>query len=346
VVSMCDESFIYFISCFHLGLLLFTISIIIFHFSFGKYKGLYVKHHSNGFGLTSDIATWIYSLQKTIIENELQLGTLFRKSRHSVQRIFDFCGQSALHVLGDVNCTPGQDEFRPNHIHAFTQKSSRYPQIYCPPSSKVTLQVILFERPNPYKMEYHSLTPMSLALEDKTGTGVDGDDMEEIKERKKQAQLVEKLKLHYVTRPTRTEKDRCLHMIIDQINCSYETKELVRVNVGLLNSRRMRRGLSVSERVVESATSAWRTTLRMTVETANILWPLLKKTAVAFMLFWRFLADLMLQMLEWRAKPDFAALKDISATGAHTLFSYPSHTLSFDENRWLTIGWWGSSSAV
>ncbi|KAF8253691.1 Gpi1-domain-containing protein [Wilcoxina mikolae CBS 423.85] len=254
----------------------------------------------------------VNGVNSTRIDNELRSGSLFRKSRHSVERIFDVCGQSALHVLGDVNENIAGAKFRPDHIHAFTHKSSRYPQIFCPPSSGVTLQVILFEEPNPYKMEYHSLAPISLALEDKAAVG--GDDESEIKEREKQAKLVEKLKLHSVIRSVPTEKERSLQVIIHQINCSHETKELLRINVELLKSRRERRALSVSERVVESATSAWKTTLRMIVETAAFLWPFVMYTFVAIMLFWRSLANLILQVLEWRAKPDLAALKDISAT--------------------------------
>jgi len=238
-----------------------------------------------------------------------------------VERIFDVCGQSALHVLGEVNGNTTPDTvFRRDHFYAFTHKASRYPQIFCPPSSRVTLQVILFEEPNPYKMEYHSLTPISLALEDKAGSKPnDGDDMEEIRERNKQVQLVEKLRLHTVTKHVPTEKERGLQTIIHQINCAHETKELLRINVELLNSRRLRRALSVSERVVESATSAWRTTLHMCVETAKFLWPFVKNTLVVIILFWRSLANLILKVLEWRAKPDFAALKDISATGTHCL---------------------------
>ena len=255
--------------------------------------------------------------QSTRIDNELRSGSLFRKSRHSVERIFDVCGQSALHVLGDVNESIADESFRRHHIHAFTHKSSRYPQIFCPPSSGVALQVILFEQPNPYKMEYHSLTPISLALDDKAAVG--GDDEAEIKEREKQAVLIEKLKLHSVTRSAPSEKERSLQNIIHQINCAHETKELLRMNVELLSSRRLRRALSVSERVVESATSVWRTALWMVVETAAFLWPFVKMMFVMILLFWRSLANTILLVLEWRAKPDLAALKDISATGMSAL---------------------------
>ena len=234
----------------------------------------------------------------------MRSGNLFRKSRHSVERIFDVCGQSALHVLGDVNESIADETFRRHHIHAFTHKSSRYPQIFCPPSSGVALQVILFEQPNPYKMEYHSLTPISLALDDKAAVG--GDDEAEIKEREKQAVLIEKLKLHSVARSVPSEKERSLQTIIHQINCAHETKELLRMNAELLASRRLRT-LSVSERVVESATSVWRTTLWMVVEMAAFLWPFAKMMFVVILLFWRSLANAILLVLEWRAKPDLAA---------------------------------------
>lgn len=258
--------------------------------------------------------------QSRRIEDELNRGTLFRKSGHSLQRIFELCGRDQLHVLGSVNGPVSRDAvFDPEHIHAFTCKAVRYPQIYCPLASGVTLQVILFERPNPRQMEYLSLTPISLALEDNTFAdtyNMAGDDLaEERLESERKAKLVEKLKLHSVVHPHATEKEKSLQRIIDQINCSHETMTLLRDNVALLASRRSRRALSVSERVVESATSAWRSALQMAVDLANFLWPIVTTTFIGMMLSWRFVADCMLKMLEYRVKPEWAASKDISATG-------------------------------
>ncbi|CUS15625.1 unnamed protein product [Tuber aestivum] len=250
------------------------------------------------------------------IAEELSSRSLYRKSLHSVERIFELCGRTELHVLGSVNEEPGP-LFQPDHIYAFTDKSCRYPQIFCPPASGIDFQVILFQRPHPRRMQYLSLTPISLALEDRMTNGSigDGDDtIEEQRERERKAELVEKLKLHSVVRPTPTMKEKSLQMIIDQVNCSHEMRQLLKENVRLIMSRRSRRSLSVSERVVESATSLWRIVLKGLMDTAKFLWPFATKLFVLMILIWRLVAETLLRVLEWRLRPELAALKDISAT--------------------------------
>ncbi|CAZ85429.1 unnamed protein product [Tuber melanosporum] len=250
------------------------------------------------------------------VAKELSSRSLYRKSLHSVERIFELCGRTELHVLGSVNEEPGP-LFRPDHIYAFTDKSCRYPQIFCPPASGIDFQVILFQRPHPRRMQYLSLTPISLALEDRMTNGSigDGDDtIGERWERERKAELVEKLKLHSVVRPTPTMKERSLQTIIDQVNCSHEMRQLLKENVGLIISRRSRRSLSVSERVVESATSLWRIVLKGLMDTAKFLWPFATKLFVLKILIWRLVAETILRVLEWRLRPELAALKDISAT--------------------------------
>jgi phosphatidylinositol glycan class Q protein len=234
--------------------------------------------------------------------------------------LFELAGRDALHVLGDVNVeTPADEPFQPDDVHAFTS-SNRYPRIHCPAESGVTAQVILFKRPYPRQMEFMSMTPISLVLEDNTMFwDGEGDAQDEIAEKEKQEKLTEKLKLHSVTNKVLTEKERSLQRVIDQINCSYETKELLEENAALLASRRLRRALSVSERIVEGGKSAWRTVLRMGVETVKFLWPFVTTAFVAIILFWRLVADMILRCLEWRLRPEYAALKDISATGKFPL---------------------------
>ncbi|TGZ84269.1 Gpi1-domain-containing protein [Ascodesmis nigricans] len=257
-------------------------------------------------------------LNSARIENELRSRTLFRKTTHNLDRMFQLCGRNQLHVLGELNGNPPPDDrlFSPDYIHAFTYKTSRLPRIWCPPGSGITLQVILFNRPYPRQMEYLMLNPICLVLEDKPKDDEDEilEDQDEREERIKQKELIEKLKLHSVAKRALTEKEQSLQRIIDQINCSYETRDLIVENAALLASRRQRRALSVSERVVESAQSAWKSFLRMCVETAKFLWPFITTAFVCIMLFWRCLADILLQLLEWRLRPEYAAFKDISAT--------------------------------
>ncbi|KAL0630811.1 pig-Q [Maublancomyces gigas] len=167
-------------------------------------------------------------------------------------------------------------------------------------------------------MQYLSLTPISLALEDWVATeealSSADDTAEDRRERERKAALVEKLQLHSVARPLPTEKEKALQMIINQVNCSHEMRVLLKENIALLGSRRNRRSLSVSERVVESAHGAWRRLGKLAVDTARWCWPIATSFFVCVILVWRLVAETLLRVLEWRLRPELAALKDISAT--------------------------------
>lgn len=246
------------------------------------------------------------------------MGTLFRKSHHSLSRIFDLCGGAPLQALGVVNEKPGE-QFMSQYIHVFTHKSTPYPQIFCPSSSGVALQVILYDRPHPRRMQYLSLEPISLALSERSSAieqAETDEEKAELRAKQRKAVLVEKLKQHSVARPAQTVMEDSLPKILDQINCSYEMKMLLQGNVALLGTwTRSRRSLSVSERVVESAQSLWQILLHLLVKGLKLLWPLITRCFILFILFIRLLAESFLRVLEWRLRPEFAALKDISATG-------------------------------
>jgi phosphatidylinositol glycan class Q protein len=192
-------------------------------------------------------------------------------------------------------------------------------------------------------MQYLSLTPISLALEDRIankGLGDGDDSVEEQRERERKAALVEKLKFHSVERPSPTMKERSLQTIIDQVNCSHEMRQLLKENFGLIMSRRSRRALSVSERMVESATSLWRIVLKGLMDAAWFLWPFATKLFVLIILIWRLVAETILSVLEWRLRPELAALKDISATGGVFFFQYHAAPLLQAKRlvKWLSSG--------
>ena len=221
--------------------------------------------------------------------------------------------------MGVVNEKPGE-LFMPQYIYVSTHKSTPYPQIFCPKSSGIIFQVILYDRPYPRQMQYLSLEPISLALAERSGAefeqGETDEEKAELKEKQRKAVLVEKLKLHTVVRRPPTLMEQCLGRSVDQINCSYEMKMLLQENVVLVGSwTRSRRSLSVSERVVESAQSLWQIMLQLLLKAFKIMWPFITQCFVLVILFWRVIAESMLKVLEWRLRPELAALKDISATG-------------------------------
>jgi phosphatidylinositol glycan class Q protein len=251
------------------------------------------------------------------VENALKMGTLFRGAGHPIQRIYELCGQSSMQVLGLTNSPSVEIDHL--QMHATIKPGLKVPQISCARAS--TIQIIMFERPSPNRMQYISLDPISLALGDKIektihepGSIDAEEEKEELKARKKTRDLVEKLKLHTVTKHPPSQKEKALPWIVNQINCSFELHKLLQKNISLIG-RRSRRSLSVSERVVESATSMrdWVVMAIWQLITVYI-YPILRRGFVIGLVCHRIVAEALLLVLEWRPKPDYAALKDISAT--------------------------------
>jgi phosphatidylinositol glycan class Q protein len=222
-----------------------------------------------------------------------------------------------MDVLGLAN-TP-HAEVEPLQIHATTGPGLKAPQIVCARAS--TIQIVMFDRPHPHRMQYISLNPISLALGDKIektihepGSVDAEEELEEIKNRQRMQKLVEKLKLHTVIKHPRSAKERVLQNIVNQVNCSWELDQLLQKNISLVGSR-SRRSLSVSERVVESATSMRDFVVLAIWQLITVyIYPIIRRGFVVGLLCHRVVAEALLQCLEYRARPDYAALKDISAT--------------------------------
>ncbi|KAL2117431.1 hypothetical protein VTJ04DRAFT_7091 [Mycothermus thermophilus] len=252
------------------------------------------------------------------VDFALKTGTLLRNAPHPVSRIFELCGQSSIQILGLSN-NPDSTDLEPSWIHATTGPGRRVPLIQCAQASSI--QLILFERPLPGRMQYISLNPIALALDDKHDSfkqdtdGVEDDDEREERLKKEQKRhLVDKLRKHSIFKRIPSEKEKALAKIVNQINWAWELEQLLQKNVSRIGPR-PKRSLSVSERVVESATTArdmmvvWLWGLFMTY-----VWPIIKKLFVLGLMAHRIAAEVLLCVLEWRARPGYAALKDISAT--------------------------------
>lgn len=224
-----------------------------------------------------------------------------------------------MHVLGSTNQRPPPTSFNPCHLYVNTHPSSKVPRIYCPPEANLLVQVIMFHRPHPRRMEYMSLDPISLALGDKVTPEKDGQissklESEEEKEKARSRILVEKLKLHTVVKHIPSQKEQSLPLIINQVNCAYEMSHLMHKNSHLIGIR-AKRSMSVGERVVESATTLWGL---FVLAIAHVfwqwIWPVVTRVFVIGLVGHRSIAEIVLRVLEWRARPDAAAIKDISAT--------------------------------
>ncbi|KAI1370807.1 Gpi1-domain-containing protein [Hypoxylon crocopeplum] len=253
------------------------------------------------------------------VENALKTGILLRSAPHSIPRIFELCGQSSMHVLGVTN---RESDFEPDPawVRAAVGPSQRAPNITCSKASSI--QIILFERPNPVRMQYISLIPIALSLADKENHAAyhlsDGSEAEDEKQERKNKQkkrlLVDKLQEHPVVTHAPSQKDRALARSVNQINWAWELEHLLQKNVSLIGTR-PKRTLSVSERVVEHAVNmrdyviVWLWDM-----TVLYVFPIIRKAFVLLLLGHRIAAEALLLVLEWRARPNSPALKDVSAT--------------------------------
>ena len=225
-----------------------------------------------------------------------------------------------MHVLGTTNQPDRPTAFHPSHLYVTTSPSPKFPQIYCPPETGISVQIIMFDRPHPTRMQYMSSTPISLALGDKqtsiesTDAVHESIDAEEERQRNQSQKLVNKLKLHSVVKQPPSQKDQVLSAVLNQVNCSFELAKLLEKNIGLVGTR-PKRAMSVGERVVESATTLWELfVVGVTYLFTEWIYPVITKGFIIGLICHRVVAEIVLRILEWRARPEAAALKDISAT--------------------------------
>ncbi len=213
-----------------------------------------------------------------------------------------------MHVLGLSN-NPDARDIDSSWVRVTTGPALRVPKVVCPRASSV--QVVLFERPHPGRMQYISLNPVSLALNDtdkdtrlefpESGEE-DGEREERLRKEKKQL-LVEKLKQHSVLERVPSAKERALAQIVNQINWAWELEKLLQKNVSLIGPR-PKRGLSVSERVVESATTMRDMVMVWIWELVTVyVLPVIKKIFVLGIMSHRIAAEMLLLILEWRPRP-------------------------------------------
>jgi phosphatidylinositol N-acetylglucosaminyltransferase subunit Q len=254
------------------------------------------------------------------VEHALRVQSLFRSSPHPLENILERCGKQPIQVLGTLNAPSTVLAFNPKLLSVHYNRKSAAPRIDCPLDAGITLQIVVFDRPDPKRMQYLSMTPISLALGDKRGAfssvpPFDQIDKEEEIAKRRKEKLVEKLKMHTVIRHPRTPKELALPTIISQINCSAELNELMQRNIGLVGVR-MKRHMSVSERMVESATNLWESVLLWAKQILlQNVWPAASQIFVLCLMAQRIAAEVVLLLLDWRPFSSApAALKDVSAT--------------------------------
>ncbi|KAL8633312.1 hypothetical protein Q9189_001033 [Teloschistes chrysophthalmus] len=271
----------------------------------------------------SDLDLFVVSVLQRIepkrVEDAIRVGTLLRSAPHPLNNLLELCGHTTVQVLGATNLSPHDDAFDPQWILATTNPASAAPSFYIHGRSHLPVQVVLFDRPSPVRMQYISLSPISLALSDKTFNDLNAFpdpavDHEARNEKIRKASLVNKIGLHTVIRHSPTPKEMLLPVIVNQINCSFEVAQLMAKNTPLLGVR-PKRSLSVGELVVESATTMWGYFFDIVWHSLTVwVYPVVTLGFVIGLVSHRFIAEIILQVLERRIHSESLALKDISAT--------------------------------
>ncbi|KAL6709519.1 pig-Q [Coniothyrium glycines] len=253
------------------------------------------------------------------VQNALSVGTLVRNSPHNVQELIQRCGDSPLRVVGTVNQTIFDDSDT-TILRLQTDSSSAFPKLRLSFGIDATAQVVVYDRPNPIRMQYLSIHPISLALGDKT-TVPQWDktfariEESQLREKERKARLVEKLRLHQVILRSPTRQELMLPMLINQVNCSYELNALLQKNIGMIG-RRMKRAMSVSESLAESANDLWDYLYMAVAYIVKVwLWPFIGQLCIFVLITHRVMAEGVLQILHCQlGKVASFALRDVSAT--------------------------------
>jgi len=273
------------------------------------------------------------------VDYALKQRTLFRGNPHSLDKILKHCGDKQLQVLGILNADDAAGPFDPKLLSLHTVPRSTAPRIYCPHNAQMIVQIIIFDRPDPKRMQYLSLTPISLALGDKRGSfgsvpPFDRIDEDEAKEKKRKEKLIEKLKQHTVIRHPRTEKELALRDIIVQINCSAELDTVMQQNISMVGVR-AKRTMSVGERMVESANNLWDLVILWSKQAfIQHVWPFASQVFILYLMMLRIAAEVMLQLLDWRPFGR-SALKDVSATAQQV--DIRLQQFCYWPDQWITL---------
>lgn len=183
------------------------------------------------------------------------------------------------------------------------------------------IQMIMFEPPLANRMQYYSLHPIPLELSEKSSLTIINQEFEKplLDAQNEKEEMVEKIKQHACYNQAENERRGVVfHNTINQINCCHELGIAMRKKAAIIfpkiRTRTLRRRLSVSEFAIESAKQVHNSVLEVASTAWKRLVPMVGIAFIGLILCLRVVAEGVLRILEWRPKPSFYALKDVSAT--------------------------------
>lgn len=180
-------------------------------------------------------------------------------------------------------------------------KAFRYEQV----------QFIMFEPPVAKQLQYFSLRAISLELETRVAQDAKADELEMVKEKVREHADVDWTVM--------ADREAVMKNVISQINCLDELARELRKQADVVfpklkvHALRKRR-LSMGEFALVSAQQVQTSLLEIVSDTWTRCTPYAKLAIVWTILVMRVIAEGVLRVLEYRVKPSFYSLKDLSAT--------------------------------
>lgn len=183
-------------------------------------------------------------------------------------------------------------------------------------------QMIMFEPPIASRMQYYSLEPISLELSEKSSFTIISQEYEKLllDKQKEKELIIEKIKMHANYDPVELSyRDIILRNTISQINCCHELgvemrRKALKVYPRIRTQTMLRRRLSVSEFAIESAKHVHNRLIDFVSDSWNCVFPLLMVILLSALMCLRVITEGILRVIEYRPKPSFYILKDVSAT--------------------------------
>ncbi|BFZ56348.1 pig-Q [Savitreella phatthalungensis] len=208
----------------------------------------------------------VSNVYRTGLEQPVDLDGLVTKYANS--QVSQFCGKQPLSILGQAFSSTTSFVAASEHMLfcRFTNNNI-YPS-FCLKDSKAAVQLIIFERPDPHRMQYFSLAPIPFEV-DANSDKINGDDFAVLRSDKTHGgPLIGLSKLH-----------------LNQMNCSREVAMVLQRNLPQLGSRRARNRAQSFHDVVRKSASSTIARFSATISYAfhDSAWPALKN-GVAFIL--------------------------------------------------------------
>ncbi|KAG4305798.1 hypothetical protein PORY_000708 [Pneumocystis oryctolagi] len=251
------------------------------------------------------VITSISDIEKEVLEECIQ--NIIIEKKKSLNIIEKLCDKQYPKIIGILHPTLDNYKCIFNHkniwIDAVLDKDTKFPQFYGKKDFLKTIQVILYHSPNFYKMQYYSLKPIGLELEDSINSRNDDSKDDLVKK----SELKERLKMHaFHYKSLRNPEPYFSEDILKQINKIRELSIVLKTII---------KNYHKNNNKAPTLSSKIQNTGHYFKKSYLSLFQFLSTIIFWIMLIQKAISETILYIIEWKLYSNWISLKDISATG-------------------------------